>query len=257
MNPARLSCVLLAVTLCGAACFVYGQEPSLSDLDALTQQWIGLRSTLSEEKRLWVRRKTAWEGELELLEEQKRVLGKEVEATRDRLTSAEERRADVVARRERAEQELEEIDTVLTQAVEEARQVARAVPEPLFQQLPSELQAFGTSKGAEVLRAQRAQRLVAFLSTIESMQNRFHAVQQTLETDAGRRQVEVLYMGLARGFAVSPGNDWAAVGTPGDAGWTWTSEGLNPVAVRQLLDVYHRRQTAMLVPVPVAVEEAP
>jgi len=255
MNSPRITCVIWAAASLVAACFLSAQEASLSDMDALTQQWIGLRSTLAEEKRVWERRKAAWEGEIELLEEQKRVLGTEVEATRDRLTSAEERRADVVARRETAEQELEEIDAVLKLAVQEAQLLARSIPEPLFQQLPSELQAFGSGKGAEVPRAQLAQRLVAFLSTVESMQNRFHAVQQTLETDAGRRQVEVLYMGFARAFAVSPGNDWAAVGTPGDSGWIWAAGGANPADVRQLLEVYHRRQTAMLVPVPLAVEE--
>jgi septal ring factor EnvC (AmiA/AmiB activator) len=247
---------LSALALC-TAMQIPAQEPTLSDLDALTARWIDLRGALAEEKRQWRNRKAAWEEEIALLEEQAAVLGEELEATRDVLSTAEERRADVLARREQVDAELEEVDAVLNRAVAEARALAASLPDPLAAQLPTDLQSLLQPGTSDLPRAQRAQRLVAFLSTFESMQNRFHAVQQTLETDAGRRQVEVIYIGLARGFAVSPGNDWAAVGIPGGEGWTWTPGGVDPLEVRRLLEVYHRRETAALATVPLEVEDTP
>jgi hypothetical protein len=230
------------------------QEPALSDLDALTGRWIALRGTLAEEQRVWNNRKAAWQEEIALLEQEAEVLGQELETTREVLSTSEEQRADAQARRQEVEQQLNEADAVLNRGLTEVRQLAAMIPPPLRSRLPADLQSLLQPGSADLPRAQRAQRLVAFLSTLESMQNAYHGVQQTLETDAGRRQVEVLYIGLARGFAVSPGNDWAAMGTPAPEGWTWTEEGVNPREVRQLIEVYHRRETAALATLPLAVE---
>jgi hypothetical protein len=247
--------ILAALMLPGAP--APAREPTLSDLDTLTGRWISLRGTLAEEKRLWRNRKAAWEEEIALLEQQSEALGAELDTTREVLSTAEQRRADALARREEAESELGNADAVMDAAMRRIRRFASLIPVPLRAQLPTELQSLLEADAGNLPRAQRAQRMVAFLSTLESMQNRYHAVQQTLETDSGRRQVEVLYIGLARGFAVSPGNDWAAVGVPGETGWIWTPDAVEPAKVRKLLDVYHRRETADLASVPLQVEDAP
>jgi hypothetical protein len=246
-----------ALLLSAAALHLVGQEPTLSDLDALTGRWIELRGTLAEEVRLWRNRRAAWEEEIALLEQETGILRQELETTRDLLSTAEERRTDALARREQVEAHLDEADAVLDTALRDIRNLSPFIPAPLKDQLPHDLQRVLDDGAGDLPRAQRAQRLVAFLSTLESMQNRYHAVQQTLDTGTGRRQVEVLYLGLARGFAVSPNSDWAAVGVPGEDGWSWSPDGVDPLQVRRLIEVFHRRETAALATVPLQVEESP
>jgi len=248
--------LLVAAVICFSRAS-HAREPALSDLDALTGRWIELRGTLAEERRLWKNRRASWKEEIDLLEEQSTALGKELEATRDVLSTAEERRADVQARREAAETELALLDEAMEQASREAVSLAATLPSPLHDQLPADLKSFLHDGGANLTRTQRAQRLIAFLSSFESMQNRFHVVRQTLDTDTGRRQVDVIYIGLARAFAVSPANDWSATGAPGNDGWTWAEGSVDPNEVRTLIEVHERRETATLATLPLQVEDKP
>jgi septal ring factor EnvC (AmiA/AmiB activator) len=231
--------------------------PALRDLEALTAQWIELRGTLAEEKRNWVKRKAAWESELDLLEEQQRVLAAEIARSRDSISDVEENKAEVVARREQAEQDLQEVDAVLEDAIRNTLTVVLSVPESLKASWSTEVRSFSETGSPQAPRAQRAQRLVALLSGIESVQNRFHTVQERIATPQGTRLADVIYVGLGRGFAVSPTNDWSAVGTPGPQGWTWTPGEADPEQVRLLIQVHQQQETAALATVPFAVEETP
>lgn len=230
------------------------EAPRLADLDALTSRWLDLRGTLAEEQRQWRNRKAAWETEIQLLTEQAEVLGDEVDRSRDTISSVEEEKADVLARRDQAETALEKADAVLDRYSRQARRLWNALPDSLRSELAVHLRSFASNGDSDLPRAQRAQRLVAFLSAIEGLQNRFHATRESVETEQGRRQVDVFYLGLARGFAVSQSNDWAAVGVPTDSGWVWTPGEVDPLAVRRLINVYQRQETASLATVPLAVE---
>jgi hypothetical protein len=65
--------------------------------------------------------------------------------------------------------------------------------------------------------------------------------------------VDVLYIGLARGFAVTPDSDWAAIGVPDEAGWAWTPAPSNAGMIRKAIAVVNRQQTAQLVELPLQV----
>lgn len=225
------------------------ETPSLQDLDALTARWIALRGTLAEEKREWQARKTVWEEEIELLEEESSALQREIESGREVLSSAEERRETLLARSEKTQTELEELDAVLSRNRLQVELLLNAVPDSLRDRIPA-LQGDGG-------RSRNAQRLTAALAAIESLHNQIHGTREMIAADGQARQADVLYLGLARGFAVSPKNDWAAVGVPGKNGWVWSQARVEPEAIRTLIEVYHQRETATLVNVPLAVEESP
>lgn len=253
---------LLILFLClGALCPpglpAQDSEPTLRDLDALTGRWIALRGTLAGEKRQWSHRKTAWNEQIALLEDEAEALGSELDATREVLSTAEERRADLLARRRELETSLARMDDTLADATRRARALADILPPPLASQLSSDLRAFAEGRTEDLPRAQRAQRLVAFLSAVEAMQNQIHAVSQTLNVQEARRQVDVVYIGLARAFAVSPGDDWAAVGVPGSKGWSWSPDAADPARVRALVEMARQNKTAALATLPMKVEESP
>jgi hypothetical protein len=102
--------------------------------------------------------------------------------------------------------------------------------------------------------AERAQRVVALYTQLEQLLNNFHVTQQMLSTGEGRRQVDVLYLGLANGFAVSADDQWAAIGTPGDRGWQWTPVPDQAGAIRDALNVIAQHEPARLVDLPLQVD---
>ena len=67
------------------------------------------------------------------------------------------------------------------------------------------------------------------LGEIEALQNRNHVVRELIDPGTGqRREMDVVYFGLARGYAISPNDAAVAAGIPAQTGWRWSE--LDPSA---------------------------
>jgi len=237
------------------------RQDALGELDALVERWMALRTTMAEEKRDWEARREQWAEEIALLEREAATLKEEIDAGHTFASSVETKRAAVLARKERMEAERRKLRAVLDRAEADLRRWRERIPPGLRASSATAFDALpATQKEAEKRPLpKRAQTVAALYTQIETLQNRFHATRETLAVEGARRQVDVLYVGLARAFAVSPGNDWAAVGVPSNTAWTWTPAIPDAAAVRRAIDVLNRRETAQLVALPmrVAAEVAP
>lgn len=233
----------------------------LATLDGLVGRWMALRTSIADERRAWDACRAQWEDEIALLQQEAETLGKEVEESDAFAVAFERDRADVMARKDRMEAEAQALRAVLERAEDDLRQWRGRIPAGLLEPLASGFGLLPASrKAADPLPlTKRAQTVAALYTQIELLQSRFHATHETLDVRGARRRVDVLYVGLARAFAVSQGNDWAAVGTPSDAGWSWTPSVGDALAVRRAIDVLNRRETAQMVALPlqVAGEEQP
>lgn len=235
-----------------------GETPpaaELQTLDGLVGHWMALRTTLAEETREWEERRRQWEDEIALLEKEAETLRRERADDGTFASSFEAKRAEALARKERLEAERRKLRAVLDRAESDLRSWRERIPEGLRPPLASGFAALpATQKQADKLPlARRAQTVAALDAQIETLQNEFHAVRETLDAEGTRRQVDVLYLGLARAFAVSPGNDWAAVGVPSDSGWAWMPAPEEAAAVRRALDVLNRQTTAQWIDLPLQV----
>jgi len=232
-----------------------GENNSLGELDALVGRWMALRTTLAQEKREWSIQREQWEAEIRLFEQEAVALKTEIDQGDTFASSVEKQRAAALARKEKLEDELEKLRQLLGRSEADLRRWHERIPPGLVTPLAS---AFGalpaTPEEAEKQPlTKRAQTVAALYAQIETLQNQFHATHETLEVDGTRRQVDVLYIGMARAFAVSPANDWAAVGVPTDAAWTWTPSTQEAPTVRRAIDVLNRQETAQLVALPMQV----
>jgi hypothetical protein len=239
----------------------YGQQPrdrsvSLQTLDRLVQQWMTLRTTLSEEQRAWEEREAQWKDEIKLLAQEAETLGREIAKGSGRATSVEAERAELLARKEALEDVLERLRPALDRAEAELRAWRVWIPESLRDGMTAAFRGLPKSQEQADQQAlsKRARNAAALYTQIESLQNALHVTRQMLDTGAGaRRQVDVLYIGLARGFAVTPDSDWAAIGVPDEAGWAWTPAPSNAGMIRKAIAVVNRQQTAQLVELPLQV----
>ncbi len=235
---------------------------ALASLDQLTARWIELRTTIAEEERTWRAQRDQWQRELALLQEQDTTLKKEIAEGQVFASSVEQERSAVIARKESMEHELQQLRQVLDRAEADLKQWETLLPDGLRAPLSAAFRSLPANQTAadRMQVSRRVQNVVMLYSQIEALHNGFHATSETLEAGSGiRRQVDVLYIGLARAFAVAPGNDWAAIGTPSAGGWQWTPATENAAAIRKAIDVLNRRQTAQLVTLPMQIrgEEQP
>lgn len=226
-----------------------GDEVKLGDLNGLVGQWMSLRTALADESREWTARESQWQEEIALLEQEAGTLQKELDETREFSSSVEKTRSVVLARQEQGKKELKELQEVLARAEADLRKWKKQLPSGLRENLAAgfRLLPAGRDEAENLPLTKRAQTIVVLYTQIESLLNEFHGVSETLELDGVRRQVNVLYMGLAVGMAVSPTGDWAAVGIPGESGWGWTPVLDQAEAYARAMDIFNRQETAQLV----------
>ncbi len=232
----------------------------LDTLEGLVDRWLTLRLTIAEEQRAWDAHRAQWQAEIALLEREAETLEHALDEENTFAEAFETRRLATATRRSRLASELQDFQVLLHRAETDLRLWRTRLPPALtgstddgFNALPMTPQA-----AERLLLTRRAQIVIACYTQIETIQNGIHAVSETLALEGVSRHVDVLYVGLARAFAVSPANDWAAVGTPTDTGWVWSPSAEDAGAVRRAIDVLNRRTTAQLVALPlhVVTEEA-
>ena len=232
-----------------------------SDLDAyegLVRKWVDVRAETAAARRDWADRKLEWLEEIKLLEREKADLEEEVSETGALSSSFETERVRVLESKEAMDAALRGLRPHLDRAETHARKWEARVPPSLssglrkaFAQIPE------THQQAERLSVtRRLQLVVALFTEVESLQHGLYVVKEMLPTGEGlRREVDVLYIGMSRAFAVSPGNEWAAVGEPLADGWSWSARPELGAEIRRALDVVNRRVPAGLVTLPMAVRD--
>jgi len=75
--------------------------------------------------------------------------------------------------------------------------------------------------------------------------------------DGTAREMDVLFVGLGAGYAVSRDGRLAAVGRMTDTGWVWTWPESGADDIRRAMAIFRKDQPAGFVPLPVTVEVSP
>ncbi len=233
-----------------------GEETDIGRLEGLVAQWVRLRAETAAEKRVWREQEARLSEEIALHEKEKADLEAIIADARQTSSEADAERAKLRTRKGELQAAHDALLPILDRAEAAARGWAALVPVSLrgelkeaFARLPRTHQ-----EATRLTLSRRLQIVVAFYTSLESLQNSVHLVKEMLSTaDGERREMDVLYLGLGRGFAVSPDGSWAAAGTPGTDGWTWQADAALAPDVRRAIGVYQRRIPAAFVPLPLAV----
>ena len=91
---------------------------------------------------------------------------------------------------------------------------------------------------------------------IERLEHNVHVVKEALETNSGKvQEMDVIYLGLTQGFAVSRDNKTAGIGLPGQDGWKWHWRPEIASEVCKAIAFYRREQMADFVHLPLKITE--
>jgi hypothetical protein len=246
--------VMIAVAVClltvdgGAA-----DNRPLSTLEGLVGQWVDLRGQMAQEQRDWELQSARWKQESDLLQQEDEALDSALSRLTDVGESGQARRADLMARRDRLQREREGVETVLTHFEPQLSGLRMLVPDSLMRaDLEEAWRPLPEAGDKPAGVTARLQRVLSVLSAIESLQSKTHVTRAMIALPGQpRRQMDVLFLGLACGYAVSADDTLAAVGCPTPEGWVWRSLSVDAAAVRRLIEIANKSIAPELVSFPI------
>jgi hypothetical protein len=256
MRAMRLPGLLLAGWLPLVAT---AESPGPRELETLVGRWVDLRAQADSEQRGWASQSAQWRQEMGLLETEQARLNQQLAALEQTGESQQELRANLMERRESLASALLQVDAHLTRLQPGLAALLPLVPEPLLTEdlktalLPAvaAVPPAGGAPGA----ARRIQQLLGALQEVERLHNAVHTVKALIALPGEpRRQMDVVYIGLARGFAVTADGGTAAAGTPAVDGWHWRPVPALASDIRLLIRIASREVPPALVSFPIGGE---
>ena len=127
--------------------------------------------------------------------------------------------------------------------------LAKLFPTPLKKEAEPELAALNSWKPSDEPR-EALQSIIALLTKANQFNRRFTRTTEVRDN----REVQVLYLGLARAFYTdTQGN--AGIGQPGTDGWTWKSRPEIHSQLTAALDTLEKKQAPAMVELPLQIIE--
>ena len=262
MGKRTLKFRLLTVPLLFCACFfafamsAIADEPpaTTSTLEGLVAQWVDLRRALAGEAEAWEEQRAQLEQERALLSKAKETLEEEISTAEGEQRSDEAERAKLLARKQALQTSLNACLPALRRAEADLKGWRSLWPPSLL--TPPLRKAFDQLLKAEQQSVtRRLQVILSLYGEIERLQYGIQVVKEVLQTGSGRSQeMDVLYLGLAQGFAVSVDDRMAGIGRPVGDDWKWEWRPEMADEVRKAIAFYRHEKTADFVHLPLMVK---
>ncbi len=227
----------------------YGDEQvALEKLQALSVEWVRLRSqTIREEE--------TWRGEQRLLNGTVASLQLQVEALTHRSKAAASRRAenrqqlaDLRQGQAALASELCDLDQAMQRLTKQISAFRPQLPPRLSDALELPFRSLGDP---QVPLAERTQYIVSILTRCLQFDRKVTYAEEKITVPGGEvRLLQVLYWGLSHAYALDATNHRAYFGQPGDGAWNWTALTAGADAVEQLIAVRKERADPTFVMVP-------
>jgi TolA-binding protein len=211
--------VLLVAALAPPSGAQQSADPIL-EVDALTQQWTSLEHQKDSLRADWRTQKPILEQQLRLLEREIAELNTFLETTAAQQDDVEQRRLTMLEEQTRLEEEAATLEASLGQASLELHSLQRDLPPPLAETWAEELARFDNALDTVT---ERFQKLIELLGQLDDF-NAKVTLNETVMTlgDGGDHVVKQVYLGLSHGWYVTADQQFAAAGKPGPNGWAWT-----------------------------------
>ena len=247
---------LLFLLACLQGAVLSAADDRLSQVEKTMDRWVELEQRVAVEE-------NAWGSERELLVNTAAALTKEQASLSRNLASFElasrlyeNNLKGVTAEIDRIKVANDKFSVDLGLLEKQVRDLGPSLPEPLMKHVNPLLANTGKGEGDEERSmAERSQNLMAILSAISQFANSLtltHSL-RTSDSDGSRFDVEVLYWGLAIGFATDAAGSRGWILRPGESGWTWEEFPDGGPDIKTLIGVYKKQREPVLVTLPASI----
>ena len=245
----------VAMCLCAFAPALFSEEtlPTVRGYEELVSKLVDFRYQLSKEKQGWKEQEAWLKQEKELLLKEKEMLEKEIASAKEEDVSAKIERAALIERKKVLQESLDRCLPAITRAEVDLKRWQKLLPTILSKPLRKAFDEL--EKGKERSISKRLRIILSLYEEIERLGNGVHLVKETLVVASGKkREMDVIYLGLAQAFAVSADNKIAGISRPTGNGWKWDWCPEIAGSVRKAIDSYNSREMAEFVHLPVKVD---
>lgn len=231
------------------------------DVDTLEQrvrEWVLLRQEWSTANNEWKAQKELLDDELRMLTRKKEELAKSLADQQTKTTELEESFNTATDEKEKREAALDNLAQPLAQSESLLRSWKDKLPEFFlryvakgFDKLPS-IEA----ESNEDQHAERLQLLFGLHGQLEQLNTVIHMERAILPDSTGQeREMEVIFFGMAQGFALSLDGTSAAVGRMTSKGLQWISRNDLAPSIKEALAFYKKEKPADFISLPLQIDE--
>ncbi|MBK1875728.1 DUF3450 family protein [Pelagicoccus mobilis] len=229
----------------------HSESRELDTLKDVTERWIQTRNRISEEQASWATEKELLQGSINTLGSTKEILEENVKILELQTNDLQE---EIDAANQRIES-FEQSNTFILSKVESYERrilkLTERLPEPLKEEIAPLIRKIPDEGGSAPPLPNRLQNVVAISTLIDEFNNDL-TLNHTIKPldDGSVIEVRVLYWGLAGAYASNADGSKAWIVKPASGEWKWIEETQNPIAIKQLFDVYDKTIDPQLVEVP-------
>ncbi len=228
---------------------------SLEDTRLKMGKWIETQQIISKERNDWQQGKEILAGRIELIEREVLALEEKIKQAEASVSESGAKRDALTAERDG----LQATATGLAQAVAameaEVRRLFPSLPKPIVEKLKPLHDRMPDPAGeVKVSVAERFQNVLGILNELNKAGTEITVNYEVRDLSNGKpSEVQVLYIGLAQAYYVSPGGE-AGVGRPSPEGWTWTPAPTIAPNVLTALEILQGKHSPAFVPLPVDIQ---
>ncbi|MBG88914.1 MAG: hypothetical protein CMO80_18710 [Verrucomicrobiales bacterium] len=239
-------------------CLAVSADDRLTDARAAVSQWVDVERTISREAIAWKEKKTLLNDLLQVARTEIKTL-KDGIAEADKATgAAEERRADLVKKRDDNAALAEKIETFLVGIEAKIRKLAPRLPKPLRDNVRPLMQRMPADPdNTELGIAVRMQTVMGIIAEAQ----RFNTTAPTGEElhkapNGDMREIRTIYFGLGAAYYVSADGSDAGFGKVTQDGWVWESQPELAATIREAIATAEgKSREARFLSLPVSTKE--
>ncbi len=230
-------------------------KPSLEETRLTLSKWIETQQIISKERNDWQQGKEILQSRIELVGKEVGVLNEKITQSQAAVVESNAKRDQLIAENDLLKSSTAQLANAVTVMEEQVRKLSKLMPEPVAARLLPLLQRIPADPtNTRVSTAERFQNVLGILTELNKVNSEI-AVTYEIRTlaDGSSSEVQVLYIGLAQAYYISPRGE-AGIGRPTDDGWKWEPAPATSNAILMALEIIQGKHTPTFVPLPMKIQ---
>ncbi len=230
-------------------------KPSLEETRLTLSKWIETQQIISKERNDWQQGKEILQSRIELVGKEVGVLNEKITQSQAAVVESNTKRDQLIAENDLLKSSTAQLANAVTVMEEQVRKLCKLMPEPVAARLLPLLQRIPADPtNTRVSTAERFQNVLGILTELNKVNSEL-AVTYEIKTlaDGSSSEVQVLYIGLAQAYYISPRGE-GGIGRPTEDGWKWDPAPATSNSILKALEIIQGKETPTFVPLPMKIQ---
>ncbi|MEI6877555.1 MAG: DUF3450 family protein [Planctomycetota bacterium] len=230
-------------------------KPSLEETRLTLSKWIETQQIISKERNDWQQGKEILQSRIELVGKEVGVLNEKIAQSQAAVVESNTKRDQLIAENDLLKSSTSQLANAVTVMEEQVKKLSKLMPEPVAARLLPLLQRIPVDPAnTRVSTAERFQNVLGILTELNKVNSEL-AVTYEIKTlaDGSSSEVQVLYIGLAQAYYISPRGE-GGIGRPTEDGWKWEPAPATSNSILKALEIIQGKETPSFVPLPMKIQ---